>query len=518
MNTKILANLAIAALLTASCTDLDTYPEGLYITADQKMEARTYNSAIATASVNALFSQMKMYQPNAKAVGDRTNDFGYPAVMLMMESNGRDVVSMNNGYNSFYKDVDFSDRDNTSTQAQIVWGTLYQQIYTANALIANLPEDPDDAIGQAYLSQGLAIRAFNYWVLAQLYQHNYIGHEQAPCVPLITEKNFSDVSVKGCPLASVGDVYNQIISDLDKAIILLEKSKMSSLDKRYINKCVAYGLRARVNLTMQHYDKAMADADNAIKSFNGRPYLINELDKPGFWDSNDQSWMWAIVVSEEDDIVTKGNPEKGICNFASHMGSLNFGISNYCGGRQINKSLFETIPNTDVRRSWWLDATSTTTCYGGVLGGIMKQAGYPPYTNVKFGPYQDQLNTRINANDIPLMRIEEMYLIKAEALAMTGRVAEGCALLNQFITMCRDQQYKFQTADASALQEEIYRQRRIEFWGEGLSWFDLMRLNKGVDRTGAGYSEAASTISIPADNNRLLWSIPKTEIDANPAL
>ena len=503
--------------MSVSCADLDTNPEGVYITADQKVEANGYNSVIATASMNALFSQMKMYQPNVMTVGDRYNDFGYSSVMLMMESNGCDVVSSNKGYNAFYKDVDYSDRDNTTTQAQIVWGTLYRQIYTANTLIASIPEEPNDVTGQGYLSQGLAIRAFNYWVLAQLYQHNYVGNEQALCVPLITEKNASEAAARGCPRATVCDIYKQILSDLDKAIILLEKSNMSSPDKRYVNKCVAYGLRARVNLTMQRWEEALADADKAIENFNGRPYLANELNKPGFWNSNDQSWMWAIVVNENDDIVMKGNPEKGICTFASHMGSLNFGMASYCGGRQINKVLFETIPTTDVRRSWWLDADGITSSYGGVLSGIMKQAGYPPYTNVKFGPYQDQLNTRVNANDIPLMRIEEMYLIKAEALSMTDKIAEGRTLLNQFMNMCRDQQYCCQAADAITLQEEIYRQRRIEFWGEGISWLDLMRLNKGVDRTGAGFPEGANQINIPAHDDRLLWSIPQSEIDANPA-
>ena len=509
--------LSMATFLFASCVDLDTNPEGVYVTTEQKAEAAASNSMTTLGAMNALFSQMKMYQPNKTAVGDRHNDFGYPAVMLMMESNGRDVVSRNNSYNIFYKNVDFTDRDYTTTHAQIVWGTLYKQIYTANALIGSFKTEPDDANGQGFLSQGLAVRAFNYWVLAQLYQHNYVGHEQALCVPLITEKNSMESATSGCSRATVSEIYIQILSDLDKAISLLEQSKMTSPDKRYVNLCVAYGLRARVNLTMQRWEQALADADKAIENFDGRPYMADELRKPGFWDSKDPSWMWAIVVDETDDIVQKGNPEKGICNFASHMGSLNFGFANYCGGRQINKVLFESIPNTDVRRSWWLDADGKTTSYGGVLSSIMSQAGYPPYTNVKFGPYQDQLNTRINANDIPLMRIEEMYFIKAEAMAMSGQVSQSQALLEQFMTLCRDPQYSCQASDAMALQDEIYRQRRIEFWGEGISWFDIMRLNKGVDRTGAGFPEGAS-FNIPANNDLLLWNIPETEINANPAL
>ena len=76
MNINKSALIAIAALVFASCADLDTDPQGVYVTTDQKTEAYAYNSSIATASLNALFSQMKMYQPNVKTVGDRYNDFG----------------------------------------------------------------------------------------------------------------------------------------------------------------------------------------------------------------------------------------------------------------------------------------------------------------------------------------------------------------------------------------------------------------------------------------------------------
>ena len=518
MKTTINILSALTILSLTCCVDLNTSPEGNYVTDEQKKEASLYKPSIASAAVNSLFSQMKMYQPNVKSIGERFNDFGYPSVMLMMEFNGCDVVGRNNSYNYFYKNIDFSDRDNTTTQSQIVWGTLYKQIYTANALIGALPERPVDATGKGYLAQGLAIRGFNYWVLAQLYQHTFVGHEQLPCVPLITEKNANDVATQGCPRATVNEVYTQILSDLDRAVTLLEESGLTVSDKRYINKWVAYGLRARVHLTMQHWNEAIADADKAIESFAGRPYLPNELNKPGFWNSNDVSWMWAIVIDETDDVVLKGNPEKGICNFTSHIGSLNFGFTNYNGGCQINKSLFATIPKTDIRKSWWLDENGQTTSYNGVLSDIMKQAGYKPFTNVKFGPYNDELNTRVNANDVPLMRVEEMYFIKTEALAMTNQIEMARILLTQFMNTCRDQKYVCNASNAAELQEEIYRQRRIEFWGEGLSWFDLMRLNKGLDRTDAGYPDSSSAISISAGSERLLWTIPQTEIESNPRL
>ena len=138
---------------------------------------------------------------------------------------------------------------------------------------------------------------------------------------------------------------------------------------------------------------------------------------------------------------------------------------------------------------------------------------------VKFAPYKNKLETDINANDIPLMRIEEMYLIIAECKARMGQ-ADAVQVLENFVTTYRDPQYSFATpaADAQSLVDEIWRQRRIEFWGEGLSWFDIMRLGKGVDRRGAGYPNDYVIFNIAADDPILLWRIPDKEIESNPLI
>ena len=63
-----------------------------------------------------------------------------------------------------------------------------------------------------------------------------------------------------------------------------------------------------------------------------------------------------------------------------------------------------------------------------------------------------------------------------------------------------------------------FRHRRIELWGEGLNWYDIMRLETGVDRRGGGYPNASMIFNISPDDNILLWRIPEAEIQANIAL
>ena len=82
------------------------------------------------------------------------------------------------------------------------------------------------------------------------------------------------------------------------------------------------------------------------------------------------------------------------------------------------------------------------------------------------------------------MRVEEMYLILAEAQAMNGDAAAGKTTLENFVKTYRDPAYVV----AGDAQEAVWIQRRIELWGEGFEYFDLMRLRKGVRRSQTAFA------------------------------
>jgi len=167
-----------------SCEDLDTLPEGDVVTSSQKEEVSANDPSKAEAGVNAIFAQFNQYMPNSGALGaSRHNDFGYPANMMFMDHNGYDLVSEDNGYNWNGNNLEFSDRLYTSNEAQIMWNNMYAIINMTNNVIGSIPEDIEDPTGQFFLAQGLATRAFSYWVLAQLYQFNYVGNESLPVQP-----------------------------------------------------------------------------------------------------------------------------------------------------------------------------------------------------------------------------------------------------------------------------------------------------------------------------------------------
>lgn len=505
---KIIFASALAGVSLVGCNDLDTEPFGSVITGDQKEQVVENDPEMVSASVTGITAMYSVYG-NAIPTSFGHDDFGYGSIMLNLDSRGTDLVGLDNNYNWFSRAMTFEDVFFNYRPTNLMWRTLYNQIYTANAVAGTIDPATEDNSLKYYLAQALAIRAFDYFVLAQMYQHTYKGNESKLCVPLITNENANEAATNGCARSTVQEVYDHIMKDLNAAVSLLESTdRTRGNDKRYISKEVAYGLRARVNLTMQNWNAAAEDAQKAIAG-SGAPYSRDEVSRPGFTESSDHSWMWGIVVAETDRVVTSG-----IVNFPSHMGSLNYGYGSVGAWRMVSKKLYEGIPDTDIRKGWWLNGDKHSNNLDQAQVEQAVKYNCPAYVQMKFGPYKGVMAQSTNASDIPLMRVEEMYLILAEAQAMGGNPSTGAATLQKFVNDYRDPAYVCTASSATAVQDAVWEQRRIELWGEGLSYFDILRLNKGIDRRGAGFP-AAYVFNIQPGDNTLIYRIPESEEQGN---
>ena len=442
----------------------------------------------------------------------RHNDFGFPAIMLGSDSRAVDMVSDYSGYNWFSAPAGFTDCGPAYMTTYLAWYNCYGIIEDTNKLLLAL----DSSLAQQSevklaVAQLRALRAYAYFQLAQLYQFTYVGHEQSPCVPLVTEANQLTYAAEGAPRATVAEVYAQILADLNASLDFFKANAGGS--KATLSLPAVYGLRARVNLVMNRWADAAEDARQAIASFDGQPLSLADASKPGFNSIDTANWIWGIDIKEDDTVVTTG-----LVNWPSHMGSFCYGYANEVGGwRMVNSKLYESIPSTDVRKGWFLDADSKSANLTEAFQQYADEKEMPAYTQVKFAPYQDQLNAYTNANDIPLMRVEEMYLTWAEAMAMSGDVSTAATLLTNFVRDYRDPQYSAQLTTAEQVQEACFQQRRVELWGEGLTTFDLMRLRKPFDRRGGGWSDFWN-YNIQPDDPVLLLCIPHQEIIKNPQI
>lgn len=139
------------------------------------------------------------------------------------------------------------------------------------------------------------MRAFDYLSLAPYYQFKYKGNEDKPSVPLVLDYLLSD-DPSNNPRATVKEVYEQIMKDLDAAIAGLEG--YTRVAKTEIDQQVAYGLRARANLYMENWAAA---AEDAAKAMDGYPfYSKEEVSQPAFNDITDANWMWGLNLTPDN--------------------------------------------------------------------------------------------------------------------------------------------------------------------------------------------------------------------------
>lgn len=531
-NRYFAALLGGTMLLTTSCSDLDTNPSGSTMGDGQLNEVLSQDPSKLKSEVSGMYANMIEYGAITQWYGTgqpRHYDFGYASTMMMMDASGQDEPSQVSGYNWYNKPLRFVDRTANSETTYFIWNQCYKNIKVANDVLKSVDLENLSDVAKSYVGQAYAMRAFEYFTLIQIYQFSYKGHEDAAGVPIVTEKT-AEAEANNNPRAAVKDVYKQIMDDLNTAIDYLTDSRSA---KSEINRQVAYGLRARVNLVMQNWSDAAADAKKAAEGYT--PLSKDAAAAPGFNDVSASNWIWGNIVDESNDIV-----QSGILNFPSMMCSFTGnGYSPTYACRMINSKLWKEIPSTDVRKGWWIDENLNSPIInpkyvvhqedededGNVVKylAVYNQTGdevadiTEPYTNVKFGAYKNQYGNELNACDIPLMRVEEMILIQAEATAMGGNVEEGKRILENFVRTYRDPSYTCNATTAEGVQDAVWFQRRVELWGEGFSFTDLLRLKKPLDRTGANY-EVSVRFKLPAESPIFLYLIPEDEENHNEAL
>jgi len=507
--------LAGTTLVTA-CSDLDTYPEGETMTSEQKALAIEEDPSLILGDINGLYALMGMTFPVLPA-SERDDDFGYSMTCLSSDLNSADMVSTDDSYNWFSVASDFSDRTYTYANPYMRWMLFYKQIKLANDILTVIPEDVTNQTLIYYRAQALAVRAFDYFNLIQRYQYTYKGNEDAAGIPIVTPLTSGD----NVPRQSVQAVYDQILSDLNTAIPLLEGYVRGN--KSYVDKQVAFGLRARVNLVMQNWAGAEADADSAMAEYT----LLSKADVsvPSFNSADASSWMWGILIQPSGIDNALATWVSKLCSFTGYGYTTTVGCY-----KMINTLLWSKIPSTDVRKGWWVDEDTLSPVidnlswpgYEGQKIGPLSvtdiKVPFYPYTNVKFGAYNDEMGNTENASDWCIMRAEEMVLIKAEAMAMGGDLAGAKSYLESYVQTYRNPSYSSTAATAEDFQDEVWFQRRVELWGEGFGLFDLMRLKKNMvrfnNRIATNHPEAFR-FNMAATDGWLLMRIPLKEINSN---
>lgn len=537
---------AIALTSLTSCIQ-DFEPEQDYASKDQIGQAPTAFNSLTKALTSTLCGEYAYSGSDLNA-----NDFGYPATLLIHDFMGQDIAPVDaSGYEWFSPWYIASGIAPSNAYSQMSWSYYYGWIKNCNVLISIAGENPTadqySGLGQAY-----ALRAMMYLDLVRMYANKtYAADKNAETVPMITEA--TSYKNNDNPRMTNEKAFEFILSDLDKAETYLAKYQRDDVYTPDLS--VVYGLKARAYLTMEDWVNAEKYAKLAMAGYNVMSAADYTSHTEGFSTPNG-AWMFACKFQATDNNIKLNDGDgswgsKMVTESASGCGYA----ANYGFPLMIDAHLYNSMPATDCRKKCFIDPSvdeiempkkkdekgnmvDDVDAYNALLvKALTPYSDFPAvlaankpcygYVEVKFrnaggaAGIQSQYTGFCMA--VPLMRVEEMKLIEAEAVGMqAGREAEGINLLTAF-AKTRDPQYVYGTHNeaygntaTSAFQNEVWWQRRVEFWGEGLAMFDIKRLNKGIIRNYAGTNHVEmyrwNTTSAPSWMN---YCIPVSETAYN---
>lgn len=550
----IFAIAAIAAL-SSSCLQ-DTYPSTV-ITEEQLSNSSNALTALSRASAAVL-----------NRYGSTYGSFGYPGIMMWRDVMGGEIppYTTDYDYHSYYAQCQYLG----NYQMQSEWWSLYYKIILNANLYISASEGVEEVQVKRDLGNAYCYRAFAYLDLARMYEYHDTGFADLDneaknrgiyglTVPIYTE-NTTEEEAKNLPRAPFYELYRFILNDLNMAEELLDGYISSEVNHAGIS--LVYGLKARTWIELaSRFDQSICDTGdsdlklmldhendlieyakmdvrsardcyaNALKYAELACSYHSPLTKDQWFNATtgfntaQSSWIFGMTIGSED-------VQSSWMSFTGNMSAeTSYGTANklYNCYRMIDASLFSKIKDGDWRKKTWIDPADAgkASAYSKYTT-LLSQEDFvvcPAYANFKFHPGSGDMDNYLVGNvvDIPLMRVEEMYLIAAEAKANLEGLSAGIGALSDFLNTYRFSEGSYNTAisDMNSFRSEILTQRRIEFWGEGIVVFDYRRLRKAVVKGYEGSNFPESYMYNSIDGYIPAWStiyITSSEYQYNHAI
>lgn len=526
---KTLFVTAASVSLLTGCIK-ETFPMEGAATSDQMAQS----AAGMAASVDGLVAQT--YQPYYfyGSSNQQEFDISYAGLLITYARATNDMVnnSATIGYDwwSGYVGAYGYSMKNTTTRQTVPYMTLYKIIKSANDIIGPLASLEElNADQKGYLGTAYVYRALMYHDIYNLYLpavNKYADYSKVEGLtgPIIVSSAEEETEYKTAR-APKEAMAAFVLADLDKAEALFEGYTPAT--GRYPGTAVVYGLKARMYLAMEDYANAATYARKAIDASGKTPLTEDQWHDPAmaFCDAaGNNSWMWYYNIS--------GNNMGNLCNPTGFLaGEADWGY-NSLTQMAIHKWLYDRMNRSDFRKRSFIDPDREAypaSYYEWSSESYLKAYPFedqPDYKSFKIRCKAGDWETYSigGAVDWPMMRVEEMYLIEAEAVGMTQGETAGIAKLEEFMKTYRDPEYSYAKAAATFgegfvknFQEEVLFQKRVEFWGEGVGFFDAKRIRPGMITWYPGSNVIHSTMQYVVEEASPYWTfvIPNNEIENN---
>jgi len=259
------------------------------------------------------------------------------------------------------------------------------------------------------------------------------------------------------------EVYSQIINDLNTSAGLITRNQTAST----VSESAIHALLSRVYLYQGDWASAASAASTAI-------------DLVGFDIENNN---YTNIFSQASETIF------GL-NFLPTSNGIGY------GDFVVREDLLKLYGENDVRKNDFI----ATVKSGENVHFIGKYLGY----GGEFG-----------LDQIPLIRLSEVYLNRAEALAENDDLSGALSDLNKIRN--RAGLSNFTSSIKQEVIDAILLERRLELAFEGHRWFDLKRRGLDIPK-GIQNIDCQTECTIPNNNYRILANIPTSEVDVNQNL
>ncbi len=350
---------------------------------------------------------------------------------------------------------DYAEVDNNSILPENaavdgIWASMYDGLNVANNVIDKVPEmgDMTDAEKNKALGELYFLRALHHFNLVNLFG----------AIPIKTEPTIG-VSNLNAGRDPVEAVYSQVIEDLVFAAANLPASSV----KYRASKFAAKALLARVYLYHGDYDNAWQEANDVI--VNGGYTLLPDYSNLFGKDAPAESIFEVDFTEVDRNRIAEYNFPK----------SLN-------GRREVapDAGLLAAYEAGDLRKDVSI-----------AVDGANQYAN--KYSDLSKG-----------ADNVMVLRLAEMYLIRAEAEAQ--KASPDLDAVRDDLNTIRSRAGLAASASNTkdALLLAIEKERRVEFAFEGQRWFDLVRTNR-----------ATTLLPNVTSANKTLFPVPSSELQTN---
>lgn len=467
-----------------------------FLSCEKQLEIKPFSNL----SVDNFYNSVSDFEQSIN--GAYSSLKNYPLWLLRLsETRSDNLYAVLDGVRDFEPINHFKPSISSLGFIKSVWSEIYTGIMRTNTTLEQLENGviTDNDLKSRMEGELKFLRGLYHFTLLRFFGG----------VPLINSTLTAEQALE-MRRSAVPEVYESVIADLEDAISLLPES---SSQTGKATKDAAKGILASVYLTrsgpkheIEGPGQESNDYDKVIELVNQiipRAWVTNYADIFSYTNENNTDILFDVQLTDQ---IGMGSSYPGDLLGEGYFRSI--GAANLSGkpqNVQVSNDLFNSYDPSDVRRDF-----------------VIRQ-GYTDngnFVNVKIMvKFVDETKVPVNTDwgiNFPVLRYTDVLMMKAEAILKGGSPGAQNDV-DVIVNQVRSRAGLGPLTNVTF--EQLMDERRKEFAGEGLRWFDLVR-TPDIISTMNTWISAEDVFGLIDDMiaNYIIYPLPANEIDVKNGL